>query len=280
MFHPSRRHIWLLGAAAALVVLLTPLGAEAQRRGRAPGPAVRTSVIVIGGVGYPRYAFYDPYYDPWFGWYQYPYPRVYPPYGPYGDPRYVDFSSAVRIDVTPKEAQVFVDGYAAGEVDDFDGVFQRLYMRPGGHEIAIYLDGYRTQRHAIYVRPGATERVRGTMEPLKPGEASELPAPAPEPPDANRPGEMSGQRPPSPGTREAPARFGTLLLRVQPSDAEVLIDGERWSSLGDQEQIAIRLPEGRHRVEIRRDGYARYVEDVLIGVNRGLTLNVSLRAGN
>jgi hypothetical protein len=277
VFHPSRRHILLIGAAVAVALLLTPLGAEAQRRGRGPGPVVRTSVIVVGGIGYPRYALYDPWYDPWFGWYQYP--RRYPPNGPYSDPRY-DFSAAVRIEVTPKNARVFVDGYAAGEVDDFDGVFQRLHVRPGGHEIAIYLEGYRTQHHAIYVRPGATERIRGSMEPLGAGETSQLPAPAPETPDANRPEDTARRRPPSMGDREAPARFGTLLVRVQPADAEIFIDGERWSTTAGQEPIAVRLPEGRHRVEIRREGFAAYAEDVLIRVNRGLTLNVSLKTGN
>jgi hypothetical protein len=41
--------------------------------------------------------------------------------------------------------------------------------------------------------------------------------------------------------------------------------------------MTIRLPEGRHRIEVRREGYARYVEDVLIRRNATLTLNVSLR---
>jgi hypothetical protein len=275
--HPSRWYVWSFGLLTALVVVLAPLTAEAQRRGRfGPQPVVRTSVVVVGGIGYPRYAFFDPWYDPW---YQYPYPRRYPPYGPYGDPRYYEFNSALRIEVTPKQARVFVDGYAAGEVDDFDGAFQRLHLRPGGHEIAIYLEGSRTLRHAIYVRPGTTERLRDTMEPLGAGEVSELPTPAVEPPDAGRPGEGARQAPPAPGMREAPARFGTLLLRVQPVDAEVIVDGERWSTSDSQDQIAIRLPEGRHRVEVRRDGFARYVEDVLIRNGRSLTLNVSLKAG-
>jgi hypothetical protein len=75
------------------------------------------------------------------------------------------------------------------------------------------------------------------------------------------------------------ARFGTLLLRVQPGDAEIFVDGEPWSTSDRDVQIAIRLPEGRHRVEVRRDGFARYVEDVLIRRNGTLTLNVSLKAG-
>ena len=271
--HPSRRYFWLLSSFALLVLVFAPLTADAQRRGRNPGPTLRTSVVIVSGIGYPRYGFYDPWYDPW---YQYPYPRRYPPYGPYGDD---EFSSALRIEVTPKQAQVFVDGYYAGEVDDFDGVFQRLRLRPGGHEIAIYLQGYRTLRHAMYVHPGSTERIRDAMEPLGPGETSELPAPAAGSSDANRPGEIDRPGPRAPGVREAPARFGTLRLRVQPGDAEILVDGERWSTSAAEDQVAIRLPEGRHRVEVRREGFARYVEDVLIRIDRTLTLNVSLTPG-
>ena len=50
-----------------------------------------------------------------------PYPGFgYPP-GVYNDP-----AVAIRLLVTPRDASVYVDGYAAGVVDDYDGVFQRL----------------------------------------------------------------------------------------------------------------------------------------------------------
>jgi uncharacterized membrane protein len=44
----------------------------------------------------------------------------------------------------------------------------------------------------------------------------------------------------------------------------------------DATRLLVRLTEGRHTVEIRKEGYARYAEDVLIGEGRTLTLNVSL----
>ena len=62
-----------------------------------------------------------------------PYPGFgYPP-GVYNDP-----AVAIRLQVTPRDASVYVDGYAAGVVDDYDGVFQRLRLVPGPHEIVIY----------------------------------------------------------------------------------------------------------------------------------------------
>ena len=260
-------------AAAMLLVALAPSTAEAQRRYRRPAP-----VVVIGGYAYSQHW----RYDPWYQW---------GPWGPYGYPAYRygvrDFAAALRIDAEPREAQVFVDGYYAGVVDDFDGVFQRLRVEPGGRTITLYLEGYRTEQQRLYLRPGADQRIRLTMQPLAPGEQSEPPA---QPADIEElPGEAApggqaipraGDRrdlPRQPEVRQAPARFGTLALRVQPADAEVLIDGEPWRVEPGQELISIQLPEGRHRVEVRRAGMATYTEDVLIRRDRTMTLNVSLR---
>src|SRR3954447_10948038 len=84
------------------------------------------------GVGVGRGHVYAPFYDPFWGPYPYPY-GVYPyrvsPFGvyPYGAQREAD----VRVEVTPKQTEVYVDGYFAGVADDFDGVFKRLHTTPG-----------------------------------------------------------------------------------------------------------------------------------------------------
>jgi hypothetical protein len=190
-------------------------------------------------------------------------------------------SASVRLDVTPRNAEVFVDGYSAGVVDDFDGVFQRLRLRPGEHTIVVYLPGHRTVRHDLYLNPGSDQKIRHEMEPLAPGETAELPPPpAPRRDDRDRP--PPRQRPiPDPGRVARPEReaFGTLSLRVEPDTAEIFVDGERWNAPAGQEAFSIRLPEGRHRIEIRKEGFARYVEEILIRTNRTLTLNVSLKRG-
>jgi hypothetical protein len=45
--------------------------------------------------------------------------------------------AAVRFEVKPKQAQVYMDGFYAGIVDDFDDWYQRLYTAPGPHEITV-----------------------------------------------------------------------------------------------------------------------------------------------
>ena len=121
------------------------------------------------GHRYYGYGYGHRYYG--HGYYGHGYGHGYGGYGPYGygANRYSD-SGAVRIEVNPKESrkdiQVYVDEAHAGVVDDFDGFSQRLYLPPGNHEIEIRLDGYETQRMAIFVSPGDTYHIRGDMEPI------------------------------------------------------------------------------------------------------------------
>jgi PEGA domain-containing protein len=107
----------------------------------------------------------------------------------------------VKTEITPKQTQVYVDGYYAGVADNFDGVFQALHTRPGGHAITLRLEGYRTVTQNIYVRPHSTFKLRETMEKLAPGEVSE-PVPLP-----TLPTERSDGRPPAtPDGGSAPQR--------------------------------------------------------------------------
>ena len=145
------------GAAVAAVLLLaSSIPASAQR--------LHARVVVV-----PRPFVYTPLYEPnyWSArpFYAYPYAMG----SVYGD---------VRTEITPKQAEVYVDGFYAGTAGDFDGVFKRLHLMPGGHAITLYLPGYRTVTHDVYVRPDSTVKMSDTMERLESGQAS---APPPEP---------------------------------------------------------------------------------------------------
>ena len=291
MPQPFRSGLPLAVAFVATLALL-PARADAQ--------VVRGGVYVsAGGMwGYPYY--------PWFGAGWGPYAPYGPygfwrPYGPYGYPYYgyPDLVTAsLRLAVDARQAEVYVDGYAAGVIDDFDGVFQRLRLRPGEHDLAIYQPGHRTVRQSLYLGPGSDQKLQFRLEPLGPGETEE-PRPTPDPerargrregPDrGDQPGQVDAPAGQSyyrrPVEQEAPVRVqvperrasvGTVTIRVQPGDAEILVDGERWSAPAGQDRISIQLDEGRHRIEIRKDGFVRYTEDVLIRRNATLALNVSL----
>jgi hypothetical protein len=70
-------------------------------------------------------------------------------------------------------------------------------------------------------------------------------------------------------------RFGAVAVRVQPTDAEVFIDGERWEA-SNGERILVQLTDGVHRVEVRKAGYRTYTSTVRIQGGQTVTLNVSL----
>jgi hypothetical protein len=103
---------------------------------------------------YPSYYRYGYYHR--HGYY---FPRYYFDYDSY--PTY----ASVRVLVEPDEAEVYVDGYYAGIVDDFDGILQRLNLTPGSHEITLRLDGYQTWSAEVYGEPGSTVSLHHDMVP-------------------------------------------------------------------------------------------------------------------
>ena len=182
---------------------------------------------------------------------------------------FYDLESSLRLQVTPRETEMFVDGYFAGKVDDFDGRFQRLRIQPGDHELTLYLEGHRKVTQQVLVQPRATFRIRYTMTPLA---AGETPDERPAAPPARREGELPGE---AAAAREK-AAYGTLAIRVQPADARVLIDGERWEGASAQDPLVVQLSAGSHRIEVQRDGYRAYTTQVDILGGETSPINVSL----
>lgn len=266
---------------------LGPSEASAQRRA-VPRPAVRSAVYIPPRPIRPVY-YYPPAYGyglsfGWSGgWYNHPWY----PYGfyaqpfpyPYHRPYYGHYVSSARVLVQPSHAEVYVDGYFVGTVDDFDGWAQRLRVAPGERVLEVFLEGHQTFRQHVLFRPGATVRIEGVLQPLAPGDPPEArPAPSggyarPAPnPGAPVPAPRRSGPPPA---REGMQEYGALAVRVQPADAEVIVDGESWESpeAGD---LTLQLAEGMHTVEIRREGFRTYRADVHVRRGETATLNVSL----
>jgi hypothetical protein len=132
-------------------------------RGRRDDRAWRGSYRAAPRRGWPTHR-YLPRYP---AYYRYGYVHRYGSYFPryYFDYDYYPAHGSIRIQVEPDVAEVFVDGYYAGIVDDFDGLFQRLDVAPGPHEITVRLDGFRTWSNQVYVVPGETLKLRFRMLP-------------------------------------------------------------------------------------------------------------------
>jgi hypothetical protein len=165
-----------------LLVASAGVPVKAQRRhGHGQITAIPRSPLLFGGF-YPHHFGFG-------AWYPQPYPvfGFPPPFFFPGDP-----TVTLRLQVTPRDATVFVDGYAAGVVDDFDGVFQRLRLVPGPHEIVVYHTGYRSFRQHLYFNPGSNHTIRHTLEPLNAGETPDTP------PVPRTPQPAPSQQPPLP----------------------------------------------------------------------------------
>jgi hypothetical protein len=290
----------LAAVLAASIFSSSQADAQVRVRGGVRVGAPRARVAVVVGRPYyyrPYYyrSFYDPFYfDPFYRpFYWYPYSQI-----GYGYGRF-DGEGSLRMQVTPRDTEVFIDNYYAGTVDDFDGMFQRLHVEPGAHDITLYHDGFRTVRQRIYIQPTGTFRLRYTMVPLGPGDIQE-PRPAEPPPPAQGqagppPSQAGPNRYPPPPPRGAPGPQGnypppgggfpqpgnradssSLSIRVQPANAEVLIDGERWDGSSGDERLVVEVAPGVHHVEVRRDGYRTYQSDINVRPGETSTVNISL----
>ena len=117
-------------------------------------------IVIPGGYGgyYPwgygglGFGGYGGYYDPWYGGY---------PAG-YYDRRE---DGRLRLKVKPRDASVYVDGYYAGRVDDFDGIFQHLPLEPGPYRIEVRADGFAPLSFDVRILPDRTLTYAATLDP-------------------------------------------------------------------------------------------------------------------
>ncbi len=78
-------------------------------------------------------------------------------------------TGGVRLKATPRDAEVFVDGYYAGRVDDFDGARQKLKITRGPHRIELRAPGYESVTFDITIIPGESTTYKTDLKPLTPG---------------------------------------------------------------------------------------------------------------
>jgi hypothetical protein len=194
------------GAVTSGVESSTPWYARTRGGNPSTGTAVtRPDVPVNGGggggggyyPGYPSYPWYPGYgggYGGWYDCYYYPYYGCGSPWGyggfglgyfyfnPFGW-SYGDYAWAgggggggsygglqmgsIRFKVKPNNASVYIDGYYAGTVDDFDNAFQKLSIGLGKHRIEISAPGYQPLVFEIDVRDFDTINYEGRLEPIR-----------------------------------------------------------------------------------------------------------------
>lgn len=261
------------------------------------------------GHHFPRFSYYySPFYRPYFSPYYYPYGfGLGYGYGyGYGSPGYGGYYyrgyGEVRTEIKPKEAKVYVDGDYAGEVDDFDGWWQRMQVEPGRHRIVFRASGFRPYAVTLRVLPGQEYKIK---QQLQPGDDS-IPDSDMRLPDRdydqdygsrdrkyrdrdyddqyrdrsykrernseydrddkNRDYESDQDHHESdnPNDDQSQGDKHAITLQIQPNDATIYVDGNYYGT-GDVNatgEVQILLPEGVHRIEIVRPGYESYSKEI------------------
>jgi hypothetical protein len=137
--------------AAALLVTAASAQAAPPRGGGGFHRGGGTRVIITGG-----------FYSPFWGWgwgypgyYGYGYGYGYPSGYAYRDANW----AAVKTDVAPEEARVYLDGKYIGTADDFDGWPDKLYLRPGHYKLEFRLSGYEPKLLDVDARAGQQLKV-------------------------------------------------------------------------------------------------------------------------
>lgn len=159
--------------------------AQGRAVSRENAPRPRETIVFyprsLYPYGYGGYGLGYFYYDP-YAWGPYYYPGYYGSYGSYGGygygyPAYGGYGGygrsgyygygAIRLKVKPRDAEVFVDGYYVGRVDDFDGIFQRLELEAGPHRIEIRESGRPPVSFDVRIIPGETITYNADLRKLR-----------------------------------------------------------------------------------------------------------------
>jgi hypothetical protein len=116
-----------------------------------------------GGAYGGGYGGYGGYYDPWYGG-----DPMGDPMGGGSDPQssykaYADEGS-VRLKIKPRNAEVYVDGYFVGVVDDFDGIFQKMHIESGTHRIEVRAPGYEPLAFDVRITPDHKTTYEGELK--------------------------------------------------------------------------------------------------------------------
>ena len=214
--------------------------------------------------------------------------------------------TVVDTDISPEDAEVWLDGVYIGTADDFDGYPDYLYLKPGRYRLEFRYQGYETYALSLDARPGQKVNLNKNLphlagarnldaidpvrRPMPYGRAFE---PGGKPTaltdarteddadyDAHRHGAGRNDMEPQSGQAErAPAAAlganqGSLRILVLPDDAAVYLDDRL---IGTAEYLlanrrGVRASAGKHTITIVRPGFKTKTVDV--EVVSGKAINV------
>jgi hypothetical protein len=203
---------------------------------------------------------------------------------------------ALDLDLSPEEAEVYLNGQLIGIADNFDGWPSYLWLDKGTYDLVFYHEGYRTLARQYSIYPGVIidvedrlvrgestppeeliaaaaarreeERVEEDAEPMEPAWKERVRE------ERERSERQEGESAPY-DARQEPAR---LVLAVVPPDAAIYLDGR---FIGAAEELfeggaAVVIDPGEHEVEVVRPGYASKRVTVAAGSGESVERRIEL----
>ena len=160
---------------------------------------------------------------------------------------------AVDTDVNPDGAEVWLDGKALGQADDFDGWPQYLYLPPGTCTLEFRLEGYETFRATVKVEAWEVVHIKKQLARVPPSAVQETPNPVEE---------IGSDTPPpsEPGSRET----ARLNLTVSPDNSVIYLNGDFWLSGADLARMhsPLQIPAGRLTLLCYAPGYEETTKEL------------------
>ena len=169
--------------------------------------------------------------------------------------------AVVKLRIEPGEAALFLDGNPIGSAEHFSRHGAALRLPPGKYLLEAALDGYTVLGEELDVNAGRTLEI---TRQLRRSEAA-VPDNAPDPAH--------------PATPSRPT--GVLLLSGSPADARVLLDGRFlcYASMVGDNRFLHRIPAGPHTLEVSKEGYRPFREEIVISPLRPAERMIVLERG-
>ena len=149
-------------------------GGPAPARGRSTRPSPSRArppfaVVFPTGEGSPRVS--RGMRPLWFGLVSFDRTWLWTPTvvgGAFDDPRVPTLeqglSGGLQLDIEPRRALVYVDGWYVGIVDQFSGYYHHLDVAAGLHTIEVLATDYEPLAFDIAIAPGRTTTYRGSLQ--------------------------------------------------------------------------------------------------------------------
>jgi hypothetical protein len=174
-------------------------------------------------------------------------------------------SGWIHVDVNPPDAEVFLNGLPMGR----EGNAYEEGVLVGRYKVEVKKEGYLDHTQFVDVYPAARERIKINLRKVAARKVPPLsesydggPLPKKVPPPVDTPGQSQN--------------WGWIHVETNPGGARVFLDGNLMGP-GENSGFEERVLPGRHKVEVKKEGYLDHAEFIEVQAAVKERLRITLR---